>query len=149
MVFFFSDLGPGSIFQGFQATLSNLWVGSSLVWVSVVSIPASRSVSFDLRLNCDDTDIAQPLLSLIDEERSTGGAIGPVVPFWSVIEADDDGQGPSYGMITNGGTQEAFVTIGSSVRGEGAGNTSCTLRIGQEKQTFSVNFEPLVDLVTL
>ena len=149
MVFFFSDLGPGPIFQGFQATLSNLWVGSSLVWVSVVSIPASRSVSFDLRLNCDDTDIAQPLLSLIDEERSTGGAIGPVVPFWSVIEADDDGQGPSYGMITNGGTQEAFVTIGSSVRGEGAGNTSCTLRIGQEKQTFSVNFEPLVDLVTL
>ena len=124
-------------------------MGSSLVWVSVVSIPASQAVSFDLRLNCDDTDIAQPLLSLIDEERSTGGAIGPVVPFWSVIEADDDGQGPSYGMITNGGTQEAFVTIGSSVRGEGAGNTSCTLRIGQEKQTFSVNFEPLVDLVTL
>ena len=124
-------------------------MGSSLVWVSVVTIPANKAVSFDLRLNCDDTDIAQPLISLIDEETSSGGAIGPVVPFWSVIEADSDGQGPSYGVITNGGTQDAFVTIGSSVRGEGAGNTSCTLMIGQEKQTFSVKFDPLVDLVTL
>ena len=130
-------------------TQSNFWVGSSLVYVSVLSIPASQSVDFNLRLNCDDTGIGEPLISLIDEETSTGGAIGPVVPFWSVIEADDDGQGPSYGVITNGGTQDAFVTIGSSVRGEGAGNTSCTLKIGQQKQTFSVNFAPLVDLVTL
>ena len=122
-------------------------MGSSLVYVSVVSIPASQSVEFNLRLNCDDTDIAEPLISLIAEEKSSGGAFGPVVPFWSVIEGDDDGQGPSYGVLTNGGTQEAFVIVGSSVLGVGAGNTSCTIKVGQQQQTFSVKFDPLVDLV--
>ena len=124
-------------------------MGSSLVYVSVVSIPASQSVEFNLRLNCDDTDIAEPLISLIAEEKSSGGAFGPVVPFWSVIEGDSNGHGPSYGVITNGGTKDAFVAIGSSVQGVAAGNTSCPLKIAQEEQTFPVNFAPLVDLVTL
>ena len=124
-----------------------MWVGSSLVYVSVVSIPASQSVDFNVRLNCDDTNVGEPLVSLIDEERSSGGAVGPVVPFWSVIEGDDDGVGPSYGVLTNGGTQEAFVIVGSSVVGVGAGNTSCTIKIGQQEQTFAVKFDPLVDLV--
>ena len=124
-------------------------MGSSLVYVSVISIPASQSVDFNLRLNCDDTSIAEPLISLIDETHSSGGAVGPVVPFWSVIEGDDDGQGPSYGVLTNGGTQEAFVIVGSSVLGVGAGNTSCTIKVGQQQQTFSVKFDPLVDLVKL
>ena len=122
-------------------------MGSSLVYVSVITIPASQSVDFNLRLNCDDTSIAEPLISLIDETHSSGGAVGPVVPFWSVIEGDDDGQGPSYGVLTNGGTQEAFVVVGSSVLGVGAGNTSCTIKVGQQQQTFSVKFDPLVDLV--
>ena len=122
-------------------------MGSSLVYVSVITIPASQSVDFNLRLNCDDTSIAEPLISLIDETHSSGGAVGPVVPFWSVIEGDDDGQGPSYGVLTNGGTQEAFVVVGSSVLGVAAGNTSCTIKVGQQQQTFSVKFDPLVDLV--
>ena len=124
-------------------------MGSSLVHVSVISIPVSQSVNFDVRLNCEDTDVAEPLISLIDEESSSGGAFGPVVPFWSVIEGDGNGHGPSYGVIANGGTKEAFVTVASSVLGVGDGNTSCTIMIaGEKKQTFSVRFEPLVDSVT-
>ena len=133
--------------KGFPLTLSNFWVGSSHVHVSYVLVPPSQLVDFNLRLSCADPSIAEPISSSVEEEKCIGGAVGPFVPHWTVTESDGDGVGPSYGVVTNGGTEDGYVAVSSGVRGVGAGNTTCTLKIGQAEQSFNVSFQPLVDTV--
>ena len=137
------------MFQGFPVTMSNFWVGSSYTYISYVQLPVGASMELNLRLACADQSIAEPIGTSVSEPDCIGGSVGPIVPHWTVTVSDSDGVGPNYGVMTNGGTQDAYVVLSSAVLGVGAGNTTCTLKAGAAEQSFSVSFNPLLDSVNI
>ena len=133
------------MFQSEEVTLGTPWVGSSRTFISYVGVPGGAIVDYDLRLSCTDKSIADNITALVMEHTVTG-AVGRLVPAWSVTESDADGQGASYGFITNNGADTAFVPVVSVIEGVGVGNTSCSVKIGDKiTESFDVSFQDTVD----
>ena len=107
------------------------WVGSSAVFLAIVSVPPGKSW-FTSKLSCDDEDIATHHSSFILEDFILGGPIGHVAPLWNLRDHKDQRTVTDYKVIDNFGSENATVPVAAVVRAVKDGNATCTLRIGDE-----------------
>ena len=107
------------------------WVGSSAVFLAIVSVPPGKSW-FTSKLTCNDEDVAAHQSTFILEDLILGGPIGHVAPLWKLRNHKNGRTLTDYKVIENFGSENATVPVAAAVRAVKEGNASCTLRIGDE-----------------
>ena len=131
----------------FQSSMGPTWVGSSAVFLALVSVPPGKSW-FTSKLNCPDEEIATHYSSFILEDRILGGPIGYVAPHWTLRNHKNQKTITNYKVIENFGFGNATVPVAAVVRAVKEGNATCTLRIGDEDE-FSINTDLHINVVPL
>ena len=102
------------------------WVGSSAVFLAIVSVPPGKSW-FTSKLTCNDEDVAAHQSTFILEDLILGGPIGHVAPLWKLRDHKNQKTITDYKVIENFGSENATVPVAAAVRAVKEGNSSCTL----------------------